>query len=71
MKKLLTFLIWTGIIVSALFAITSAISNVLLIFSAFPESIGDKYAYIFILGRWTFTIVMGLIFWLLYRQTKK
>ncbi len=71
MKKRLTFLIWTGIIVSALFAITSAISNVILMFSAFPESIGDKYAYMFILGRWMFTIVMGLIFWLLYRQTKK
>ncbi len=71
MKKLLTFLIWTGIIVSALFAITSVISNVALMVSAFPESIGDKHAYMFILGRWTFTIVMGLISWLLYRQIKK
>jgi hypothetical protein len=71
MKKLLTFLIWIGIIVSAFFAIASAISNVILMFSAFPESIGDKNAYMFILGRWTFTIVMGLIFWLLYRKTKK
>ncbi|GEM_PF-2155844 len=70
MKKLLTFLIWTGIIVSALLAITSAFSNVALMFSFFPHSLGNKSAYMFILGRWMFTLVMGLIFWLLYRQVK-
>lgn len=67
MKKLLNFLIWTGVIVSALLVITSVISNVALMFSAFPESSGDKYAYMFILGRWTFTAVMGAVFWLLLR----
>ncbi|EMH4164096.1 hypothetical protein RJ498_003400 [Pluralibacter gergoviae] len=71
MKKLLTFLIWTGVTVSALFTITSAASNVALMFSAFPDFLGDKSACIFILGRWTFTIVMGLIFWLLYRYVKR
>ncbi|NIY46709.1 hypothetical protein [Cedecea colo] len=71
MKKLLTFFIWVGIVLSALFAVTSAISNIVLMFSAFPESSGDKYAYIFILGRWTFTAVMVLIFWLLYRLPKR
>ncbi|HFZ7641670.1 TPA: hypothetical protein ACIO31_004558, partial [Salmonella enterica subsp. enterica serovar Javiana] len=70
-KKLLIFLIWVGIVLSALFAVTSAILNIVLMFSAFPESGGDKHAYMFILGRWTFTAVMGLIFWLLYRLQKR
>ena len=71
MKKLLTFFILVGIVLSAFFAVTSAISNIVLMFNAFPESADDKYAYMFILGRWTFTAVMGLIFWLLYRLPKR
>lgn len=46
MKKTFSFLIWFGIALSALLAITSALSNIILMFSAFPDSIGDKYAYI-------------------------
>lgn len=71
MKKTFSFLIWFGIALSAFLAITSALSNIILMFSAFPDSIGDKYAYMFILGRWTFTAAMILICWLLYRLTKK
>ncbi|MDM2842904.1 hypothetical protein OGY83_04560 [Citrobacter sp. Cpo090] len=70
MKQVLSFLIWVGIALAAFLAIASTLSNVILMFSAYPDSFGDKYAYMFIFGRWTFTAAMILICWLLYRLTK-
>ncbi|MBJ8676265.1 MULTISPECIES: hypothetical protein [Citrobacter] len=70
MKQVLSFLIWVGLALAAFLAITSTLSNVILMFSAYPDSIGDKYAYMFIFGRWTFTVAMILTCWLLYRLSK-
>ncbi|MBJ8707906.1 hypothetical protein ACMGGA_05930 [Citrobacter sp. BNK-39] len=70
MKQVLSFLIWVGIALAAFLAITSTLSNLILMFSVYPDSIADKYAYMFIFGRWTFTATMILTSWLLYRLTK-
>lgn len=67
MKKILILCIWIGLAISAILGVLSIISNLVVMYTAFPESLGDKNAYMFILGRWTFTLIM-LLLYLFFRR---
>jgi len=71
MKKIIIFFLWSGIFASALFGITSAVSNIMLTLSLFADASANKYSYIFLFGRWSFTLIMAIVFFILKRLKNK
>ena len=71
MKKAILFLLWSGITLSAILGVVSAASNVMLMLSlAFSET-ANSYVYGFLIGRWSFTLIMVILFYVLKRLVKK
>lgn len=71
MKKVTLFFLWSGMFVSALFGITSAVSNIMLTPSLFSDASANKYTYMFLFGRWSFTFIMAIAFFILKRLKNK
>lgn len=71
MKKATLFFLWSGMILSALLGITSAVSNIMLTLSLFFDSSANRYTYIFLLGRWSFTLIMVIAFFILKQLKNK
>jgi hypothetical protein len=71
MKKAILFLLWSGITLSAILGVVSAALNVMLMLSLAFNETANSYAYGFLIGRWSFTLIMVILFYVLKRLVKK
>jgi len=71
MKKAILFLLWSGITLSALLGVLSAVLNIMLMLSLAFDTPVDSYTYGFLIGRWSFTLIMVITFYVLKRLIRK